>query len=63
MSSLFSKPKMPEIEPPAPMPDEQQIEATELTGYYFPEKITADYLNHLKNKTFRLGKNDTTLLH
>lgn len=34
---------------------EQQIEATELTGYYFPEEITADYLNHLKNRTFRLG--------
>jgi len=34
---------------------EQQIEGTELTGYYFPAEITADYLNHLKNKTFRLG--------
>jgi len=34
---------------------EQQIEGTELTGYYFPAEITADYLNHIKNKTFRLG--------
>ena len=27
MSSLFAKPKMPEIEPPTPMPDEQQTTA------------------------------------
>lgn len=33
----------------------QQIEATELTAYYFPAEVTADYLNQLKNQTFRLG--------
>lgn len=31
------------------------LEGTELTGYYFPKTITADYLAHLKQKTFRAG--------
>lgn len=31
------------------------LDATELTGYYFPRDITSDYLMHLKEKTFRLG--------
>jgi len=31
------------------------LEGVELTGYYFPKEITADYLNSLKERTFRLG--------
>ena len=31
------------------------LDGTELTGYYFPEQVTEDYLLHLKEKTFRLG--------
>ncbi len=34
---------------------ELDIDAVELTSYYFPEKITSAFLNHLKNKTFRYG--------
>lgn len=32
-----------------------QLEAVELTSYYFPEKITPDFLNHLKRQTFLKG--------
>ena len=32
-----------------------ELEATEPTGYYFPQPVTNDYLLHLKEKTFRLG--------
>jgi sugar phosphate isomerase/epimerase len=31
------------------------IEGTELTSYYFPEKVTADYLNELKLRTHLAG--------
>ena len=31
------------------------IDAVELTSYYFPENITSEYLNHLKRKTFLNG--------
>ncbi|MBN1349336.1 sugar phosphate isomerase/epimerase [candidate division KSB1 bacterium] len=31
------------------------LDAVELTSYYFPEKITPQYLNHLKHKTFING--------
>ena len=34
---------------------EQQLGATELTGYYFPKKITTEYLVGLKQRTHRLG--------
>lgn len=34
---------------------EQQLSATELTGYYFPKQITADYLLNLRQQTHRLG--------
>ena len=31
------------------------LDGTELTAYYFPKTVTSDYLNHLKQLTFRLG--------
>jgi len=34
---------------------EMEIDAVELTSYYFPEKITIEYLNHLKRKAFLNG--------
>ena len=34
---------------------EQRLHGTELTTYYFPAEITADYLNSLKQRTHRLG--------
>lgn len=34
---------------------EQNLDGCELTGYYFPKEITTDYLNSLKERTFRLG--------
>jgi sugar phosphate isomerase/epimerase len=33
----------------------QNLDGTELTGYYFPAEITGEYLTHLKHKTFLLG--------
>jgi sugar phosphate isomerase/epimerase len=32
-----------------------QLDGTELTSYYFPEKVTPQYLRHLKQLCFRLG--------
>lgn len=34
---------------------EQQLEAAELTGYYFPKDITPDYLLSIRARTHRLG--------
>jgi sugar phosphate isomerase/epimerase len=34
---------------------EQNLDGCELTAYYFPKEITTDYLNSLKERTFRLG--------
>lgn len=34
---------------------EQNLDGCELTGYYFPQEITEEYLNSLKERTFRLG--------
>jgi sugar phosphate isomerase/epimerase len=34
---------------------EQNLDGCELTGYYFPQTITEEYLNSLKERTFRLG--------
>ena len=34
---------------------EQDLDGCELTAYYFPKEITADYLLSLKERTFRLG--------
>lgn len=34
---------------------EQNLDGTELTGYYFPKEITNEYLTQLKQRTFRLG--------
>ncbi|HVV99438.1 MAG TPA: sugar phosphate isomerase/epimerase family protein, partial [Planctomycetaceae bacterium] len=34
---------------------EFNLDGTELTSYWFPQQITAEYLNHLKQLTFRLG--------
>ena len=34
---------------------DQQLGATELTGYYFPKTITPEYLFSILNKTHRLG--------
>lgn len=31
------------------------LDGTELTSYYFPARVTTDYLLHLKQKTFQLG--------
>ena len=31
------------------------LEGTELTSYYFPQPVTADYLRRLKQQAFRLG--------
>jgi sugar phosphate isomerase/epimerase len=31
------------------------LDACELTSYYFPKEITTEYLNQVKEKTFRLG--------
>jgi sugar phosphate isomerase/epimerase len=33
----------------------QGLDGTELTGYYFPESVTPEYLAHIKRKTFLLG--------
>jgi sugar phosphate isomerase/epimerase len=32
-----------------------QLDATELTSYYFPDPVTDEYLHHIKSLTFRLG--------
>lgn len=32
-----------------------QLEGTELTSYYFPEGVTADYLRQIAQRAFRLG--------
>ena len=32
-----------------------ELDGTELTSYYFPPRVTHDYLMHLKELTFRLG--------
>lgn len=32
-----------------------EIEGTELTGYYFPQEVTNEYLMHIKHLTFSLG--------
>lgn len=34
---------------------DQNLDGTELTAYYFPKDVTFDYLNSLKERTFRLG--------
>ena len=34
---------------------EQQLDGTELTGYYFPKEVTPEYLASLKQRTFRAG--------
>lgn len=34
---------------------EMNLDGTELTGYYFPNPLTTDYLMQVKEKTFRLG--------
>ncbi|QDU37979.1 Xylose isomerase-like TIM barrel [Maioricimonas rarisocia] len=34
---------------------EQDLDATELTSYYFPADVTNEYLMSIKNQTFRLG--------
>ena len=34
---------------------ELDLDATEPTGYYFPQSVTDEYLLHLKEKAFRLG--------
>lgn len=34
---------------------EMELDGVELTAYYFPREVTADYLNHLKRKTFVQG--------
>lgn len=34
---------------------EQNLDGCELTAYYFPKEISTDYLNSLKERTFRLG--------
>ncbi len=34
---------------------EMGLDGVELTAYYFPNPVTAEYLNHLKRKTFLLG--------
>ncbi|MFO0919795.1 MAG: TIM barrel protein [Planctomycetaceae bacterium] len=34
---------------------DQNLDGCELTGYYFPQVITDEYLNSLKERTFRLG--------
>lgn len=34
---------------------EMDLDGVELTAYYFPREVTADYLNHLKRKTFVQG--------
>lgn len=34
---------------------EQNLDGCELTQYYFPKVVTEDYLNTLKERTFRLG--------
>src|SRR6476646_11187009 len=31
------------------------LEGTELTSYYFPKEVTADYLHGLRRQAFRLG--------
>jgi sugar phosphate isomerase/epimerase len=34
---------------------EMNVDGTELTSYYFPKDVTSDYLNQLKEMSFRLG--------
>jgi sugar phosphate isomerase/epimerase len=34
---------------------DQNLDAVELTSYYFPNPVTTEYLIHLKEMTFRLG--------
>ena len=34
---------------------DQNLDAVELTSYYFPQDVTNDYLMHLKQLTFKLG--------
>ena len=34
---------------------EQQLGATELTGYYFPKTVTPEYLMSIRQRTHRLG--------
>lgn len=34
---------------------EQQLPAAELTGYYFPQDVTTDYLLNIRQQTHRLG--------
>jgi sugar phosphate isomerase/epimerase len=34
---------------------ELQLDATELTSYYFPNPLTPDYVRQVKERTFRLG--------
>jgi sugar phosphate isomerase/epimerase len=34
---------------------DQNLDAVELTSYYFPKPVTDEYLMHLKDMTFRLG--------
>lgn len=34
---------------------EQQLGATELTGYYFPQNVTTEYLLSIRQRTHRLG--------
>ena len=34
---------------------EMNLDGTELTSYYFPQKVTSKYLMAIKEKTFRLG--------
>lgn len=34
---------------------EQDLDAAELTSYYFPAEVTPDYLNEVKERCFRLG--------
>ena len=34
---------------------DQNLDGTELTAYYFPKDITTEYLNTIKERTFRLG--------
>jgi sugar phosphate isomerase/epimerase len=34
---------------------EFNLDGAELTSYWFPQQVTAEYLNHLKQLTFRLG--------
>src|SRR5437773_8652896 len=33
----------------------QNLDGTELTGYYFPKQVTTEYLAHVKQRSFLLG--------